>query len=76
MKAKELAKILLEHPEMEIEVGTYTYADFQDSVGAYEFNDIDTVSIRKQTKFRQAVLVLTGGKIGYPDNPDDFEVIT
>ena len=76
MKAKDVAALLLLHPEIDVEVGVYSYQDAQDSVGAYEFTEVNTISLRKKTKFKDVVIVLTDGKIGYPDNAEDFEVIT
>jgi len=76
MKAKDIAALLLLHPENEVEVGVYTYQDAQDSVGSYDFSEVNTISIRKGTKFRKPTIVLTGSKIGYPDDEVDFEIIS
>ena len=75
MKAKDVAEILLKYPDMEVEIGVYAYQNFHDSVGAYDFSGVTTVSVRKKTKFCDAKLVLTEGKIGYPDCAEDFDVI-
>ena len=65
MKAKDVAKLLLQHPEMEVEVGVYAYRDPEDSIGTFEFTDVETISLRK-TGYMS--IVLTGEKIGYPLN--------
>ena len=75
MKAKEVAKLLLQNPDMDVEVGVYTYQSCEDSVGAHEFTDVEVISIHKG-KHRKPTIVLTGERIGYPDNPEDFEVIS
>ena len=74
MLAKKLAALLLKHPNMEVEIGSYSYASSEDSVGYFDFIDVEVVSIRKDNYYD--AIILTSTTIGYPQNPANFEIIS
>jgi hypothetical protein len=75
MKAKDLAKILLKHPELDVELANYSYTDSDSSVGYYDFQEVETVSITaKKAKSKQSIILSTS-HIGYPEEKLNFTVL-
>lgn len=72
MTAEKLISILQTvPPETKIELAGYYYADSEDSVGTYDFVDLEVVSMRKDR-----VIILSSSIIAYPMDRDDYTVIS
>jgi hypothetical protein len=72
MKIKHLIKILKTlDPNSIIEIAMETYIDSSDTVGGWDFRDLDYVSKSKKT----GNIIFTNERIGFPENSANFDII-